>query len=330
MKESLLSHIASNFISEYENVANSSISYLLNKYPQAREALKKILSISDVPNYYITELSTQNNGRPDVTGKDTDGNKIVIIEGKFWARLTNNQPVNYLKELNDNGRLLFLVPNKRIRFLKLDIKNRLKGDDNRIVICSWDSFLSLVELENSRIHDSQLASDLLQLKELCKKMEEEGITPLSMSDLDPINGRLIYNFSNLMDECNSLLRKWDEANFKGMKTTPTKEGYGFYFRAFDFSCYLGFSSYDWFSKDSHTPVWLYIQDGKWKKSERIYHFLNILDPKNSYDEKDKSSYGIVLKAGMDKEQVITYIANKTEEVLKFLNEKINYGKKRIT
>ena len=31
---------------------------------------------------------------------DANGQKIVIIEGKFWANLTENQPVNYLKELS--------------------------------------------------------------------------------------------------------------------------------------------------------------------------------------------------------------------------------------
>jgi len=326
MKESLLSHIASNFISEYENVANSSVSYLLNKYASAREALKKILNISDIPTYYTTELSTQNNGRPDVTGKDINGNTSVIIEGKFWANLTDNQPVNYLKELKNNGRLLFLAPDKRIESLKLDIKNRLENSDDRIAICSWDSFLNLIELENNKKHDSQLASDLMQLKELCGKMDEEGIAPLSMSDLDSINGRLVYNFSNLIDECNSLIRKWNKADFKGMKTVGSKDGYSFYFKAFNFSCRLGFSSYDWFSKNSHTPIWLYLQDGDWKKSEKIYHFLNNFDSKNSYNDKDCSSYGITLKTGMDKSQIINHVVNKTKEVLEFLNDNIDNGK----
>ena len=55
MQESLLSHIANNFISEYENVANSSIAYLLNKYEPAREVLRGILSVSDIPSYYVTQ-----------------------------------------------------------------------------------------------------------------------------------------------------------------------------------------------------------------------------------------------------------------------------------
>lgn len=92
MHNSLLAHIASNFISEYENVANSSIAYLLNEYPSSQEALSKLLDVDVVPTYYVTELATASNGRPDVTGLDASGGKEIIIEGKFWANLTEIQP----------------------------------------------------------------------------------------------------------------------------------------------------------------------------------------------------------------------------------------------
>ena len=125
MQNSLLAHIASNFISEYENVANSSIAYLLNEYPVSREVLKEVLKLDCAPTYYVTELSTKSNGRPDVTGLDDNGNKSVIIEGKFWANLTDNQPVNYLKELSPGGKILFLAPDKRLTSLKQELNIRL-------------------------------------------------------------------------------------------------------------------------------------------------------------------------------------------------------------
>ena len=54
MQESLLSHIASSFISEYENVANSSVAYLLNKYPKAQVALQNILDVdNDLHELYL-------------------------------------------------------------------------------------------------------------------------------------------------------------------------------------------------------------------------------------------------------------------------------------
>jgi hypothetical protein len=319
VQESLLSHIASNFISEYENVANSSITYLLNKYPASREVLKNILQIDDVPSYFVTELATKSNGRPDVTGLDKNGNKQIIIEGKFWANLTDNQPVNYLKELPENGRLLFLLPEKRKISLDVEIKKRLNGNDKKIYIFSWNEFLDLVEVENNKNHNQALISDITQLKELCSKMDEEGMPPLSQSDLDPMNGRVAYQFASLIDECKPILKEWEETDFKKLTASSSTGWNGFYFRAFDFGCQLYFSSYKWFSTNTSTPIWLDIYDKDFKTSQKIYHFLNNFDSQNSYNE-DYTSYGIELQTGMDKTQIIKHIETKIKEVLTKLNE----------
>jgi hypothetical protein len=319
MQESLLSHIASNFISEYENVANSSITYLLNKYPASREVLKNILLLDDVPSYFVTELATKSNGRPDVTGLDINGNKQIIIEGKFWANLTDNQPVNYLKELPENGRLLFLLPEKRKISLDVEIKKRLNGNDKKIYIFSWNEFLDLVEVENNKNHNQALISDITQLKELCSKMDEEGMPPLSQSDLDPMNGRVAYQFASLIDECKPILKEWEETDFKKLTASSSTGWNGFYFRAFDFGCQLYFSSYKWFSTNTSTPIWLDIYDKDFKTSQKIYHFLNNFDSQNSYNE-DYTSYGIELQTGMDKTQIIKHIEAKIKEVLTKLNE----------
>ena len=154
-------------------------------------------------------------------------------------------------------------------------------------------------------------------------MDKEGMPPLSMSSLDPMNGKLFYQFTDLIDECNSIIRRWKKSDFKGLKTVGSKNGYGFYFKVLEFGCRLEFSNYDWFSKNSNTPIWLYIQDKNWKKSEKIYHFLNNFDSENSYNDQDYSAYGIVLKPGMDKSQIIDHIVNKTKEILEFLNKNIN-------
>ena len=320
MKESLLSHIASNFITQYENVANSGVSYLLNKYPAARKVLQSIVELDAVPKNYITELSTDSNGRPDITGIDEDGNKIVIIEGKFWANLTDNQPENYLKELSSEGKLLFLIPDKRLNSIASEIENRIGSVDSRIAIYSWISFLHLIEIENKKDHDEQLASDLMQLKELCMKMDEEGMPPLSASDLNPMNARLPYQFADIIDECNARLRSWDESRFAGYKSVGYKYGYGFYFKAYEFGCYLHYSSKAWFTKDTHTPIWLSIQDGDWKKHEKYY---SVLDNSRAYNEKDATLYAIILQSGMDKRAIVEHIVDEVKQVLSLLHSKVS-------
>jgi len=318
MQKSLLTHIASNFISEYENVANSSVAYLLNEYSSARKALKNILEFSEVPQYYQTELATKNNGRPDITGLNINGEKDIIIEGKFWANLTENQPTNYLKEISKNGKLLFLAPKQRLTSLKAEIDKKLSNNSDKVIVCSWLYFLEAIELENNKNHNHHLNSDLIQLKELCQKMDSEGMPPLSESDLDPMNGKRFYHFANIIDECNPILREWQHANFIRLKTTSSKYGHGFYFYGYDFGCYLVLDSEKWFTHDSHTPIWLYVMDNNFKESERINHYLKEYDFINSFD----SYYGINLFAGHDKNQTINDIIQKTKTVLTYLNEKI--------
>jgi len=320
MQNSLLTHIASDFISEYENVANSSICYFLNEYSCARDVLKKVIDIKDVPTNFKTELSTKNNGRPDVTGLNENGDKSVIIEGKFWANLTDNQPNNYLKELTKNGKILFLTPEKRLSSLESEITRRAeKNAIGKIIIYSWLAFIRDIESENKKNHNQQLASDIIQFKELCLKMDSSGMPPLSNSDLDPVNGKRLCHFVDIIDECNSILRQWEFTNFQGTKTQPQKYGYGFYFYAHGYGCWLEFNNENWFNSEKNAPFWLDIFTNEWEKSEKINHYLKEYDEFNSND----GVYAICLQSGMDKNEVIKHIVNKTKAVITFINEKYN-------
>ena len=318
MADSLLAHIASNFTSQYENVANSSICYILNEYPVSRQALKNVLG-GDVatPVRYTTEEAMGPNGRPDVTGKDAAGNTVVIIEGKFWANLTDNQPNGYLRILAPaDGWLLFLAPDKRKKSLELELEKRMDGKNDSVFVHSWHDFLKAIEIENNKNHDSSLSSDLNQLKSLCQRMDVEGMPPLSSFDLDPMNGRVSAHLADIIDECNSVLRHWEHADFSGLKTTSQKYGHGFYFRGYKFGCYLCVANDHWFMRDNHTPIWLSVLDYDSKKYQSIEHILNGFDPENTCEYK----LGIILKPGMDKSQVVHHIVDRIKATLGHLNE----------
>ena len=51
------------------------------------------------------------------------------------------------------------------------IRKTILSKNDRIVIFSWMAFLELIESENSKEHNSDLASDLVQLTALCAKMD---------------------------------------------------------------------------------------------------------------------------------------------------------------
>ena len=143
--------------------------------------------------------------------------------------------------------------------------------------------------------------------------------PLSMSDLDPMNGRVASQFSDVIDECNPILREWEHSDFKGLKTQSAKYGHGFYFRGYSFTCFLSFDSNNWFVRESHTPIWLNIRDQDWKYSEKINQALNEFDSTNSFG----GEYGVVLRTGMDKSQVVDHITEKVKEVLTYLNSRLS-------
>ena len=65
-------------------------------------------------------FTTQNSGdkleRPDISGFDNDGKEVLILEAKFWASLTDNQPIEYLNRLkSNNSALVFICPTLRVR-----------------------------------------------------------------------------------------------------------------------------------------------------------------------------------------------------------------------
>jgi len=317
MKQSLLSHIAGSFISQYESVANTSIAYLLNTYPAARVTLGKILDVNEIPIRYVTELGTGENGRPDVTGITEHGDKLIIIEGKFWANLTSNQPPNYIKELAEGGKILFLAPVKRLDSLTLELEKRVIDSNtlNLVMVMSWAKFIDAIENENAKNPDFSLTSDLTQLKALCDRMDVEGMPPLSASDLDPMNGRIAYQLADLLDECREVLSHWPETDFKGVRAAGWKLGYGFYFRAHGFGCMLSFSSIHWFTTKSATPYWLTIGDENFKRSESVLNALAHWDPENTYDDQPIAAYAIRLQPGMDRRGTVEHIVKTVKSAI---------------
>ncbi len=64
--------------------------------------------------------------RPDLTIHDTRGSVRVLIENKFWAGLTDAQPVSYLGNLPEDmpSALLFIVPEQRVPTVWNELKVR--------------------------------------------------------------------------------------------------------------------------------------------------------------------------------------------------------------
>jgi hypothetical protein len=61
----------------------------------------------------------QHGNIPDLVGATTDGTGVLLVESKFWAPLTPNQPIGYLRRLpvDREGMVLFIAPEGRYETL---------------------------------------------------------------------------------------------------------------------------------------------------------------------------------------------------------------------
>lgn len=118
---SLLAHLAGALSNQTELVATKALAYILARSDAARFALAELLRTggADVGAMHrvADEVVGEGRERVDLVAYDQQGAERVLIEAKFWAGLTENQPGTYLRRLPSDGRpavLLFIAPELRL------------------------------------------------------------------------------------------------------------------------------------------------------------------------------------------------------------------------
>ena len=120
--DTLLAHLAWKLSDRHEDIAVEALGYIFRS-SQARRVLEEMLRVRGADVRSIEEVRTQATGkegaRPDLAGVDRTGLERVLIEAKFWAGLTGNQPTAYLERLPTNtpSALLFVAPAARLETL---------------------------------------------------------------------------------------------------------------------------------------------------------------------------------------------------------------------
>ena len=103
-RDSVLAHVAWKFPGQTETVATEALGYILSRSVSSRAALRETLRTGggDVPPLarVATEVTGQQGERLDLVGFDESNAERVLIEVKFWAGLTHNQPNTYLSPVS--------------------------------------------------------------------------------------------------------------------------------------------------------------------------------------------------------------------------------------
>ena len=303
MTYSLLAHLFPRIKGSQEDVATYSLSYILEQSVILNEAFTKLISSKlhfqlEKSLSYNCQDSDSEFGRPDIAGYDA-GTLRVLCEAKFYAGLTENQPVSYLKRLQStvNSGLVFICPRDRIISLRDKVVELAEAaefhgekiDDNcmdysgsRMSVISWSEILAeLLRVATER--HPEMIGDLRQLEGFCSKVESEAFIPFNDDDFSIQTARNIDRYYEVVDQVSSILKTHKELSptTKGLRNSPRWQGYSTYLCMDGKGISINYLRNLWKAPTSViTPFWCNIRDieeGKWKLTDRMRRFLSTID-----------------------------------------------------
>ncbi len=206
--QSFLAYVAGQYGRKKEDVATDVLAYLLNRNKATRTALGRFIAEGGymLPKTYSIVSRTKGvNGVPDLQITEADGSCCAIIENKFWAGLTSNQPVGYLKELKaEGGLILFVIPETRIDKLWNELCRRCEDDgrpiesssgkrfsgrsaNDHLRVVSWEQLIRhlVASVDKAATQESETSLFIEQLRRICEVANNERvevIDPLELAD----------------------------------------------------------------------------------------------------------------------------------------------------
>lgn len=216
---SLLGQFFTSIKGSQEDIASKGLAYILEKSISAKIVINNVIKNTTNLEFekikYITQNVGKNKERPDISGMDDKGNEKIIIEAKFWASLTDNQPVEYLKRLKEQAVLIFICPKLRELSLFDEIETKLQisnitynknknviivNENKYIFVIDWQYILEIIKqslIENSEI---KLVSDIDQIIGFCEIIDNNTFLPIQDYDLSPSVARRISSYYDLIDK----------------------------------------------------------------------------------------------------------------------------------
>ncbi|MYE53917.1 MAG: hypothetical protein F4X34_01810 [Chloroflexi bacterium] len=198
-----------------------------------------------------------------------------MIEAKFWAGLTNNQPNGYLERLPSDGPsvLLFVAPETRRDTLWTELRRRVVSDlvdvsgsdglrsgrvpdsSRYLVLTSWRSLLGQMANQSSEAGDSSAQIDIRQLQGLTERMDEEAFLPIQAAELAPAFPRRMLGLRTPVDDATQRGVSEGWIDISGLQMRPHPTGYGRYMRLGGSTVWFGVRFELW-AGSSDTPLWL--------------------------------------------------------------------------
>ncbi len=280
----LFAHIVPWLTDRIEDTAVEALGYILSNSAAARRALADTLKEGCIGVSPIDRVETWETGDegeiPDLVCFDDKGEKQVLIEAKFWADLTKNQPNQYLIQLLEERQegpaaLLFVAPKARMDLLWPELCERAKGefrvtsisnsgsvrsavienDSHHLQLTSWATLLEGMEKAACGVDDNVAAADIRQLRGLTDRMDGDAFLPLETEDLASEAAHHMLYIARLVDDATQHAKKRGWVHTDGLAATPKRTGYGRFIRMGGVVTWFGIQVDGW-ARNCDTPLWL--------------------------------------------------------------------------
>ena len=270
-ESALLSFIAQRHTTGLEDVVTDALFFILSRSASAMEALSEFLGDEHGPMPIAraqTWVTDAHGAIPDPACSDEDGNLFALIESKFWAPLTYNQPVTYWQELPAQERtvLLFVAPDYRIDqgtlWDELEAKLREAGhelgpvrrdnglitapskdEQRRLMLTTWQLLLDSMAQKAKEDGDTQACLEIAELQGLAASATK-GDKPTRDDNLKQLIAESVKHVEQ---------SKW--ADTKGLSVGQGIDYYGRYLRLAGAFAWLGID-YKAVKRMPEKPLWL--------------------------------------------------------------------------
>lgn len=339
---SLLAYIVSQNLAS-EPTATQSLGYILGASPKLATRLTDLLwPKAEFEVGHVVSEQKFGEARPDLTIFDSDGQHRVFVENKFWAGLTDAQPVQYLAALPDDlpTGVVFIVPEQRIPTVWAELKRRSRGSyefgsesssdsvtrlqlgTRTLCITSWRHVLRLLEQASP---DQGVRRDVLQLGGLAKFGELVGCPPLRGEELSDVNipSRMI-NYCDLVEPIVAELKSRHFARTGRLRPQADWNDTGRYFAVFKKTgLWLGVALVPW-RKTGISPIWLRVHPPRSKTNDYTglgVHYYRLEEHFAEVQKGNNAKYlPIRLLTGVERDEVIRDAADQVQCIAEKLRE----------
>jgi hypothetical protein len=268
----------------------------------------------------------EDSGIPDLVADDAQRRHVLIVEAKFWAGLTENQPLGYLerqaRQFRDSGDprlLLFVAPSTRVEHLAQQLAQALESSTSthgalrliraqagNVAVTSWGDVLAALQNHFASMGDVEANDDLAQLWGLCDRADQFAQLPLSLDDLDPVHANIQLRYHDILDAVVARLSAEGTLNTVNLKSAGTKTWWGRNVReAQSGRTFLLTVSLQRWSHSYATPFWFSVYGRP--TAELVTALESAIDDDTPFHEANDERFVVGLRTplGVDTENIVS-------------------------